>query len=145
MGIPKKSALPGGQILHYSVGAIIERAGKYVLLDRLKPPYGFACPAGHVDARELNCRAMDREVYEETGLEVLLYSHVIKNRRVYDNKCRHGVSVHDWDVYLCQVKGVLTQNPQESKSLGLYSKEEIATLGLEPIWREFLKELKIIE
>ena len=67
MGVPKQSTLPGGQILHYSIGAVIERDGKYVLLDRLKEPFGFACPAGHVDEREINWRAMDREVYEETG------------------------------------------------------------------------------
>jgi len=145
MGVPKQSTLPGGQILHYSIGAVIERDGKYVLLDRLKEPFGFACPAGHVDEREINWRAMDREVYEETGLEVLLYSHVIKNRKVYDNKCRHGVSIHEWDVYLCQVKGTLKHNPQESKSIGTYSRQQITTLKLEPIWRDFLKELEIIE
>ena len=34
--------------VHYSAGAIIKNdKGQILMIDRLKQPFGFACPAGH--------------------------------------------------------------------------------------------------
>ena len=45
---------------HYIVGIIVERNEKYLLLERINFPYGFACPAGHVDEGETIKEAMNR-------------------------------------------------------------------------------------
>ncbi len=34
-----------------SVGAIIEKDGKFLMIDRVNPPYGWAGVAGHVRSR----------------------------------------------------------------------------------------------
>ena len=46
------SKASNGQILHYSVGALIKKDGKYLLIDRVNPPFGLAGLAGHVDIGE---------------------------------------------------------------------------------------------
>jgi ADP-ribose pyrophosphatase YjhB (NUDIX family) len=39
-----------GREIYLSVGAVIRNSeGKILMIDRLKTPYGFACPAGHID------------------------------------------------------------------------------------------------
>jgi len=70
MNQPKIISSPEGKPAHTSVGAIIENNGKYLLLDRSKQPWGFACAAGHIDEGEDPETALKREVKEETGIEV---------------------------------------------------------------------------
>ena len=60
-----------GETTHVSVGAVIEREGKYLLIDRISPPFGFAGLAGHVDVGEVPEHAIVREVEEESGLKVV--------------------------------------------------------------------------
>ena len=60
-----------GKTIHLSVGAVIRNAeGKILMIDRLKTPFGFACPAGHIDEGEAPDTALIREVLEETGLKI---------------------------------------------------------------------------
>ena len=56
--------------MHFSVGALIERDGKYLLIERAVPPLGFAGVAGHVDEGEDERHAIMREVKEEIGFDV---------------------------------------------------------------------------
>ncbi|MEK6959849.1 MAG: NUDIX domain-containing protein, partial [Nanoarchaeota archaeon] len=74
MATAKTTLTPDGQKMHYSVGAVIERNGLYLLIDRAKPPFGFAGIAGHVDEGESAEQAIIREVREESGLVVKRYS-----------------------------------------------------------------------
>ncbi len=46
----KASTASNRQELHYSVGAIVEHDGKYLLVDRVNPPFGFA---GYEDFMEV--------------------------------------------------------------------------------------------
>ena len=49
---PKQALNSKGNPMHFSVGAVIESGGKYLLIDRDMEPLGFAGIAGHVDEGE---------------------------------------------------------------------------------------------
>lgn len=87
-----------------SVGAIIrDQKGGVLVLYRKKRPIGLALPAGHIDEGEEPAQAMQREVYEETGLEVKRYREML--HRTFPNICSRtdakGLSYngHEWWVY----------------------------------------------
>lgn len=131
-------------MMHYSVGALIVRDGKYLLIDRVKPPLGFAGLAGHVDEGETAIEALVREVREESGLDVIGHN-MIAEEEVADNVCSKGIPVHYWQVYACQVTGELRQNTAETKSIDWYSREELKQLSLEPVWEHWFKKLGILK
>ena len=87
-----------------SVGAIIrDKEGALLVLYRKKKPTGLALPAGHIEPGETSADAMQREVYEETGLEVKRYREVL--HRTFPNPCNRtdagGKSYdgHEWWIY----------------------------------------------
>ncbi len=141
MVVLKTAYSPKG-LVHYSVGAIIKKGDRILLIDRAVLPLGFACPAGHVEHKETFEEALLREVKEETGLQVFGYN-LLFEETVYGNKCSKGAHNHHWIVFECKVKGDERKN-NEVKSMGWYSKEEIKKLKLELSWDFILKKLSII-
>ncbi|MFH1769860.1 MAG: NUDIX domain-containing protein [Parcubacteria group bacterium] len=139
----KKSETEDGRQVHYASGAIIERDGKYLLMDRMHPPFGFACSAGHIDEGETPEETVVREVEEETGLKVTKYE-LVMNTVDEGHACSHGVDVHEWSVYRCEVTGEMKFNLEEAKSIDWYSSEEMKQIKIEPIWEYIFKKLKII-
>ena len=69
MKISKVGKSPSGKEMHYSVGALIERDGKYLMIDRANPPFGFAVLAGHVDAEETEIETLFRKCEKKAGLK----------------------------------------------------------------------------
>ncbi len=132
-----------GKSMHYSVGAIIQKNKKFLLIDRAAPPYGFAGLGGHIDEQESPEQAIKREVQEESNLKVknctLLYEEEVSN-----NKCVEGIDVHHWYVFACTAKGKTRRDEHETKSMGWYSKEDIKKLRLEPVWEHWFRKLKVI-
>jgi ADP-ribose pyrophosphatase YjhB (NUDIX family) len=143
MGIPKfglsKNKLP----MHYTVGAVIKKNGKYLLIERRFFPYGFAGVAGHVDYGENPARTVVKEVREESGLKVTKHKLIIE-KEVPGNRCIMGISVHYWYIFDCKVTGKIKGNLFETKSVKFYSVDEIKKLKLEKIWRYWMTKLKII-
>ena len=129
--------------IHYSVGAVIHKDGRYLLIDRGVPPPGFAGVAGHIDEGEEAKEAIAREVAEETGLHVesmeLLWEEFVEW-----NWCSKGVTGHYWYVYACTVSGDIVRDERETKSAGWYSAEEIKVLPLERVWEYWFQKLHII-
>ena len=132
-----------GNIIHFSVGAFIKRNNQYLLIDRIKPPYGFAGIAGHVDSEETPEQALNREVNEESGLKV------ISQKLIFDefidwNKCHKFPEIggHHWYVYECDVEGEVKLDTNESKSIEWYTVDEIKNLHLEPVWDYWFKKLE---
>ena len=129
---------------HVTVGAIIEREGKIYLMDRSNPPFGFACPAGHVEQDETPDEAVVREVKEETRLDVveskLLY------REYYDwNKCTKGGEGHYFYVYKCDVAdGEAHRDEREAVTAGWYTPAQVKHLTLERVWGILLRKYGII-
>ncbi|MEK6844468.1 MAG: NUDIX domain-containing protein [Nanoarchaeota archaeon] len=133
-----------GRIVHYGVGAIIKKDGKYLLIDRAEKPYGFACITGHVRKGERPEEALAREVKEEVNLEVLSYE-LMFERMIQNRECQSGKVLHHTYIFDASVKnnGKIKPN-DEVKSVDWYSPEEIKYLKLEPLWRFFFKKMKVI-
>jgi 8-oxo-dGTP pyrophosphatase MutT (NUDIX family) len=142
MANPKLGKSREGQSMHYSVGALIRRGDKYLLIERVKPPYGFAGVAGHVDEGESSEKALVREVLEESGFRVVGYKLLFEEELNW-NWCRRGTQVHYWYLYECEVEGDIRENIGETKSIGWFSRSEIEGLEIEPVWRYWFKKLKI--
>jgi ADP-ribose pyrophosphatase YjhB (NUDIX family) len=81
-----------------SVGILVRRNDRLLLIERRKPPYGWAPPAGHVDDGETYAEAATRELREEVGLEATELRHLLTRR--YENRCRRpGGDHHHWQVF----------------------------------------------
>ena len=125
-----------------AVGAIIKRNGKYLLLDRKYPEYGFASVAGHVDENETPEIALSREVKEESQLTIISFKKHFEEDVPWNICYRH--KGHHWIVFECETKGTPTPN-DEAKSMGWYSPKEMKKLKLERVWEYFFKKLNILD
>jgi len=132
--------------MHYSVGAVVQRDGKYLLIERANEPFGWAGPAGHVKMGETPSEAIKREVHEETGLQVVRKDRWQKEQ-LFWNSCHHGVDVHQWYVYVCEVTGDLNRSKQETEDIRWVSAEEIRerSIKLEPAWEHWFWKMGLIE
>lgn len=138
-----KQIIKDGVAMHYSVGALIEKDGKYLLIDRVKVPLGFAGLAGHVDEGEEETQALKREVKEESGLDVEKCNLLFEEELDW-NTCGRGIGIHHWYLFECVVSGELKRDDSEAKSIGWYTKDEVKKLELEPAWEYWFKKLNII-
>lgn len=149
---------------HKSVGLIVLKDEKILLIERGKPPFGFAAPAGHVDEDKSFEDAAKRELKEEVGLDVVSLKLLKKGKK--NNFCRRsGGTWHFWKVYEAKVKGNISRSRDETRQAGWFSREQIKKLiektkdymngkisekkwhknpGLEPIWYEWFEELGVI-
>lgn len=151
---------------HTSVGMLIWRGERLLLIERKKYPWGFAPPAGHVDGDASFEIAALREVQEEVGLTVLALAQVAEGRK--ENRCRRvDGGWHYWRIYQVTVDEAqeAAGNALETRQTGWYSREELAQLaqrteaylagqiseeawqagpGLETVWYEWLRVLSVI-
>ena len=149
---------------HKSVGMIIRNGEKILLIERGRPPYGFAPPAGHVDEKGSFENAAREETMEEVGLKVIDLKQVAAGRK--ENRCRRdGGTWHYWKIYEVTTSGEISRNLDETKQAGWYSTKQIKSLaektkkylsgnipeeewqkspGLELAWFDWLTQLKII-
>jgi 8-oxo-dGTP pyrophosphatase MutT (NUDIX family) len=143
MGNPKLGVSKKHEPMHYSVGALIKKNNKYLLIDRAKFPPGFAGIAGHIDEGENEYEALEREVKEESGLK-LESSSLLFEKELDWNECRRGIKTHYWFLFECTVSGKIERNYAETNAIGWYTVDELKKLKLEPVWEYWFKELKII-
>lgn len=149
---------------HKSVGMLVWKDGKLLLIERKRQPYGFSPPAGHVDSDDTFEKAAQRELKEEVGLNTKTFEQLIEGRK--ENPCRReGGSWHYWKIYKIETEGEVERSEVETKQANFYSIQEIIVLafktesylrgsisedewkkspGLEQVWYDWFKELKII-
>lgn len=147
-----------------SVGMLIKRGKDLLLIERRKHPFGFAPPAGHVDNKGSFENAAREETKEEVGLTPTEIKLVAEGRK--DNPCRReGGTWHYWKIYQIETDGEIKRSEDETKQAGWFSKDQIVKLakrtedylagnispeewqkspGIEPVWREWFKELGIL-
>ena len=150
---------------HTSVGMLVWKDEKLLLIERAKFPFGFAIPAGHVDDDSSYEDAAKRELREETGLDTETLELVAEERK--ENHCRREDGTwHYWKMYKIIPAGDLDRSLDETKQIGWYTKDRVKTLGektekynngdiseeeweqdpgLEPVMYEWFKELKILD
>lgn len=148
MARPKEGISSDGRPMHYSVGALIERNGGYLLIDRKKIPYGFAGPAGHVDEGESFLEALCREVLEEIGKKVIK-AELLYDEEVLWNNCSAGIECHYWHVYKCEIEeGGITPDDldkDEANSFKWVAKDQLSKINLEPVWEYWFKKQGLID
>jgi len=149
---------------HKSVGMLVWQNDNLLLIERKKPPFGFAPPAGHIDGDNSFEEAAKRELKEEVGLEAKNIQLLIEGRK--DNVCRReDGSWHYWKIYKIEADGEVKRSEDETKQANFFTQNDLLLLagktelylrgdikqsdwekspGLEPVWYEWLKELKII-
>lgn len=147
-----------------SVGMIIKRDNKILLIERKKPPFGFAPPAGHVDDKGSFENAAKEEVKEEVGLTSKKITLLAEDRK--ENPCRRkGGAWHYWKIYQVEAEGEINRSEDETKQAGWFSDGQIKTLakrtekfltgnispeewqkspGIEPVWCDWFRELGIL-
>jgi ADP-ribose pyrophosphatase YjhB (NUDIX family) len=143
---------------------LVWKDGKLLLIERKRPPFGFAPPAGHLDLDSSFEHSAERELKEEVGLDSKNIELLIEGRK--ENPCRReGGSWHYWKIYKVETSGEVKRSEDETKQAGFYSSDDLKLLadkterylsgdikqneweespGLEPVWYDWLKELKII-
>lgn len=148
---------------HTSVGILVWRDNKLLLIERKRKPIGFAPPAGHADGDSPE-DAAKRELKEEVGLEANNLQLLAEGRK--ENKCRREDGTwHYWKIYRAEAQGEVKRNDEETKQANWFGKTELQKLaartedylaqkipdeewarlpGIEPVWYEWFKELKII-
>lgn len=149
---------------HTSVGILVFREGALLLIDRKRPPFGLAAPAGHVDshgsadsseAGRYEQAARD-ELHEETGLTATRLNLLIEGRR--GNACRRDDgSWHYWRIYEADAISDLAPSTDETKGALWCTRGQMKELldggtiqtphgdiALEPVWREWFSQLDIL-
>lgn len=149
---------------HTSVGMLVWKDDKLLLIERAKFPYGFAIPAGHVDGDLTYEESAKRELKEEVGLETETLRLVAEGRK--ENPCRReDGSWHYWKIYQVTTTGDIDRSRDETKQAEWYTIDQLRELGnktekynakeiseeawnespgLELVMYEWFKELKII-
>ena len=133
---------------HFSIGAVIKKENKILLIDRKLPPPGYAGIAGHVDEKETPLEALNREVKEETNLNLVSHKLLFKKSIIAPEECVFKEKRHKWYVYECICEGEIKPEEKEVKSIGYYQKKHIKKLyknkGLEYAWMVIFKKLGVI-
>jgi ADP-ribose pyrophosphatase YjhB (NUDIX family) len=138
----KEGISSNGKLMHFSVGAIILSNDKILMVDRVKKPFGWACPAGHVDNNENEIVSLIREVNEETGLKVNNFKLLIEFE-AFNNSCSKNANIHYWYVYFCECSGTIIHNENETHSIRLIEINELNSLELEPIWKYIFNKIDL--
>lgn len=132
-------------IIHETAGALIQRIHtdqRYTLLFlRRKFPFQYTIPAGHVETGRQPIDEMQREVFEETGLQVNTIKPLWQDEelRLHD-PCRRGADWHLWHVYLVEAEGTV-QLSEEGRIIGWYSDHEISELASKGLLTEPVAEI----
>lgn len=149
---------------HKSVGILVWKNNKLLLIERKRPPYGFAPPAGHVDNDPSFSISAKRELKEEVGLTATTLKLLLKGRK--NNPCRRlNGHWHYWKIYQAGARGKVSPSHQETKQVNYFTHQQIQELalktkkyltkkiretqwredpGLEPVWYQWFNKLKII-
>ncbi len=124
------------------VGAIIIQDGRLLLVRRGSPPQQgeWSLPGGLVETGERLEEAVQREVREETGLEV----EVLKLAGVFERIVRDAQGRLEYHYilldYLCRVSGGSLRHGTDATAVAWVTPDELAEYPLTSGTREFLEQ-----
>jgi ADP-ribose pyrophosphatase YjhB (NUDIX family) len=119
-----------------SVEALILKENSVLLMKRINPPVKnrWWFPGGRIRKGEELRKALQREIKEETGLEITIIKLVGVYSRIFP--CRHDITI----VFLCQTKtNNITLNSEHSE----YKFFKKLPKNLHPYITQVIKEAKI--
>lgn len=100
-----------------------------ILLVKERADGGWTLPGGWVDVGEPPGRAVEREVWEESGYEV----RAVKLLALYDRN-RHGHPPHPFHIYklffLCELQGGAPTHSIETDGVGFFRADDLPPLSL---------------
>jgi 8-oxo-dGTP pyrophosphatase MutT (NUDIX family) len=94
--------LDDGTIRHHSVGAIIKKDDKFLVVKKRSWPYKYSIVAGHLNESESPIEAILREIKEEIGVSPASIRLLFYVPGLADS-CRKGADIHDWHLYDCEL------------------------------------------
>lgn len=117
---------------HACVGVVIPDAGDtYWLLDRGKPPPGWAFAAGHLDNHGDPETAARVETRQEMGLTVVNLIPAIEEW--FPNWCRRRYQSeepgHDWRIFIAEWEGEPIPSPDEAGDLRRFHRWQLQALA----------------
>ena len=114
---------------HKSVGIVVKKDGRVLIIERKKFPAGFALPAGHLDGDTFEAGA-ERELREETGIEASKFDCLFSIE--LPNPCRRTEGTHhQWQVFrAAEWQGELKRAEDETKSAEWATPERLQGLAL---------------
>ena len=135
--------LSDSELLHYSVGAVIEWERKILLFHRRLFPFRYTIVAGHWDLDDTTPEeAVAREIEEEAGIGICPEKPVFTE--TLKEPCRRGADFHEWRLYRATVDRNTATLSDEADIIGWYTPDEIRGLDLTIPTEHFLKKLEII-
>lgn len=110
-----------------SVGEIIRKDGKIVMIERLNYPEAFALPAGHCDGMSFEMSAI-KESKEEVGVDIQ------ENKMIWrgdlQNLCkREGGTHHFWEVFEAIKWSGKLKEGDDAKRFFLVTEEELRKIA----------------
>lgn len=104
--------------------------GKFLFFERMAYPFGLTPPAGHVDRGERPAVSAQRELREETTVNLPARAfQLLATDDIRGDQCRRGADVHRWHSFVCAIpKGATVRiDPRE---------------GSRPVWLTLGQALK---
>lgn len=78
--------------------------GKFLFFERMAFPFGLTPPAGHVDRGERPARSAQRELCEETGVNLPAAAFtLLATDDIRGDQCRRGADIHRWYSFVCAI------------------------------------------
>ncbi|MDO8561110.1 MAG: NUDIX domain-containing protein [bacterium] len=113
---------------HKSVGILVQKGGRTLIIERKKFPAGFALPAGHLDGDSFRDGAK-RELMEETGIATSNMEHLFSAET--PNPCRRDEGTHhQWEIFRAsEWSGELKRAEDETKSAEWATPERLSALA----------------
>ena len=152
MDVPIMTPLSSRVLACKAAGMIVHCQRKILMVDRRVGTLGRACPAGHLDNGETAARCATRELFEETGLLLHLPMNCrpVLHVNVLGNGCGRGAEDHEWSVFRAELGPtafpyVELREPTKHCGIGWFTPAELEGMEVEPVWRLFLQELRIIK
>ena len=131
------------ELLHYSVGCVIQWEQKFLLFRRRLFPFKYTLVAGHWDLSDPTPEsAVAREVREEVGIEVSPQNPIFVE--TLNEPCRRGADYHKWHLYRVTVSENKVVMSEEADIVGWYSPSEISDLELTIPTEHFFRKLELI-
>lgn len=101
-----------GLVKHITIGSLISKGNKILLINRKRFPYGLSLPTGHLCYHEKIKEALERTVFNKTGLHIRSSRNILHDT-LFD-QCKYGGELHEWYLFECKVAGKPLQTEEDN-------------------------------